>query len=83
MLAGEPHIALTALNFCGLEMVNGRTRLATRFNDDVASENFGTAPLDAPAALDLGLVTLPRTSSTGRMKFRLAIEERASLSRTR
>src|SRR6266567_7937895 len=57
MLAGEPRIALSALNFCGLEMVNGHTRLATRFNDDVASEGFGAAPLDAAAALDLGLVT--------------------------
>ena len=80
MLAGEPHIALTALNFCGLEMVNGRTRLATRFNDDVASENFGTAPLDAAAALDLGLVTFAPDELDWENEIRLAIEERASLS---
>jgi len=80
MLAGEPRIALSALNFCGLEMVNGRTRLATRFNDDVASEGFGTAPLDAAAALDLGLVTFAPDELDWGDEIRLAIEERASLS---
>src|SRR5271156_4109098 len=34
MLAEGPQMALTRLNFAGLEMVNNRTRLATRFNDD-------------------------------------------------
>jgi benzoyl-CoA-dihydrodiol lyase len=80
MLAGGPRIALTALNFCGLEMVNGRTRLATRFNDDVASEGFGTAPLGAAAALDLGLVTFAPDELDWEDEIRLAIEERASLS---
>ena len=80
MLAGEPHIALTALNFRGLEMVNGRTRLATRFNDAVANEGFGTAPLDAAAALDLGLVTFAPDELDWEDEIRLAIEERASLS---
>jgi benzoyl-CoA-dihydrodiol lyase len=80
MLAGGPHIALTALNFGGLEMANGRTRLATRFNDDVASEGFGTAPLDAAAALDLGLVTFAPDELDWEDEIRLAIEERASLS---
>ncbi len=80
MLAGEPHIALSALNFCGLAMINGRTRLATRFNDDVASEGFGTAPLDAAAALDLGLVTFAPDELDWENEIRLAIEERASLS---
>jgi len=64
-------------------MVNGRTRLATRFNDDVASEGFGTAPLDAAAALDLGLVTFAPDELDWENEIRLAIEERASLSRTR
>jgi benzoyl-CoA-dihydrodiol lyase len=80
MLAGGPHIALTALNFCDLEMVNGRTRLATRFNDDVASESLGMAPLDAAAALDLGLVTFAPDELDWEDEIRLAIEERASLS---
>jgi benzoyl-CoA-dihydrodiol lyase len=80
MLVGEPRIALTALNFCGLEMVNGRSRLGTRFNDDVASAGLGTAPLDAAAALDLGLVTFAPDELDWEDEIRLAIEERASLS---
>jgi len=80
MLVGEPRIALTALNFCGLEMVNGRSRLGTRFNDDVASAGLGTALLDAAAALDLGLVTFAPDELDWEDEIRLAIEERASLS---
>jgi benzoyl-CoA-dihydrodiol lyase len=80
MLADGPHIALAALNFRGLEMVNGRTRLATRFNEDVAVERFGTALLDAAAALDFGLVTFAPDELDWEDEIRLAIEERASLS---
>jgi benzoyl-CoA-dihydrodiol lyase len=80
MLAGGPQIALTALNFCGLEMVNGRTRLTMRFNDDVAIEGFGRVPFDATAALDLGLVTFSPDDLDWEDEIRLAIEERASLS---
>ena len=80
MLAGGSQIALTALNFSGLEMVNGRTRLATRFNDDVAIEGFGTVPFGATAALDLGLVTFSPDDLDWEDEIRLAIEERASLS---
>jgi benzoyl-CoA-dihydrodiol lyase len=80
MLVGEPRIALSALNFSGLEMVNGRTRLETRFNDDVTSEQFSTASLDAVAGLDLGLVTFAPDELDWEDEIRLAIEERASLS---
>jgi benzoyl-CoA-dihydrodiol lyase len=80
MLAGGPHIALTALNFGGLEMVNSRTRLATRFNDDVPNERFTKAPLDAAAALDLGLVTFAPDELDWDDEIRVALEERASLS---
>ena len=80
MLASGPRIASTALNFSGLEMVNGRTRLATRFNEDVSSETFGTMPLDAAAALDLGLVTFAPDELDWEDEIRLALEERASLS---
>jgi len=80
MLADGPQVALTALNFRGLEMVNGRTRLATRFNSDVEIENFGVAPLDAAAALDLGLVTFAPDELDWQDEIRLAVEERASLS---
>jgi benzoyl-CoA-dihydrodiol lyase len=80
MLTDGPRIALSALNFSGLEMVNGRTRLATRFNQDVTSGAFGTMPLDAAAALELGLVTFAPDELDWEDEIRLALEERASLS---
>jgi benzoyl-CoA-dihydrodiol lyase len=80
MLADGPQIALSALNFCGLEMINGRTRLATRFHEDVTSEGFGMMPLDAAAALERGLVTFAPDELDWEDEIRLAIEERASLS---
>jgi benzoyl-CoA-dihydrodiol lyase len=80
MLSDGPQVALSALNFCGLEMVNGRSRLATRFNGDVGIERFGAAPLDAAAALRLGLVTFAPDELDWEEEIRLAIEERASLS---
>ena len=57
MAASGAQIALSPLNFGGLEMINGRSRLTTRFNEDIGIEKFGAAPLDAAAALRLGLVT--------------------------
>ena len=83
MLAGGPRVALTGLNFHHLEMVNGRTRLATRFNDDAlaaALERSAAAPLDAAEAFDLGLVTFTPDELDWDDEIRLAIEERASLS---
>jgi benzoyl-CoA-dihydrodiol lyase len=80
MLAEGAHIALSAVNFGGLEMLNGRTRLASRFNETVARERFEMAPLDAAAALALGLVTFAPDELDWEDEIRLAIEERASLS---
>jgi benzoyl-CoA-dihydrodiol lyase len=83
MLADGPRIALTGLNFGGLEMSNGRTRLATRFNDDARAAvlaRFDGAFLDAAAALDLGLVTFAPDELDWQEEIRLALEERASLS---
>ena len=83
MLAEGPQIALSGLNFAGLEMVNGRTRLATRFNDDTqaaALEHLAAEPLDADAALEHGLVTFAPDELDWEDEIRLAIEERASLS---
>ncbi len=83
MLAEGPQIALTGLNFAGLEMVNGRTRLATRFNDETraaALHQFAAETLDAKAALDHGLVTFAPDELDWDDEIRLAIEERASLS---
>jgi benzoyl-CoA-dihydrodiol lyase len=80
MQAQGPRVSLTALNFRDLEMANGRSRLAGRFNDNVAIERFGAAPLDPGAALDLGLVTFAPDELDWQDEIRLAIEERASLS---
>ena len=55
MLAEGPQVALGPLNFSGLEMINGRTRLTTRFNNDAIA--FAEGQRDAAAALDQGLVT--------------------------
>ena len=83
MLAEGPQVALSTLNFAGLEMVNGRTRLATRFNDETraaALQQFAAETLDAKAALDHGLVTFAPDELDWEDEIRLAIEERASLS---
>ena len=78
-----PRVALGELNFGGLEMVNGRSRLLTRFNDDepvAALRERVNAPLDAETALELGLVTFAPDELDWADEIRLAIEERASLS---
>src|SRR5271167_3513114 len=83
MLAEGPQMALTRLNFAGLEMVNNRTRLATRFNEAAAAaalERHAGVLLDAAAALDLGLVTFTPDELDWEDEIRLALEERASLS---
>ncbi|MBV9686623.1 MAG: benzoyl-CoA-dihydrodiol lyase [Alphaproteobacteria bacterium] len=83
MLAEGPQIAFSALNFGGLEMVNGRTRLAIRFNDETraaALELLAGEPLDTQAALEHGLVTFAPDELDWDDEIRLAIEERASLS---
>jgi benzoyl-CoA-dihydrodiol lyase len=75
-----PRIALSPLNFRGLEDLQGRSRLAARF--------AGTAPpaiepgllLDAAAALPQGLVTFAPDELDWEEEIRLALEERASLS---
>ncbi len=82
-IAGGPRIALGALNFGGLEMISGRTRLASRFNDDATARAFGKlpgTPLDATAAQDRGLVTFAPDALDWDDEIRLALEERASLS---
>jgi len=83
MAAEGACIALSQLNLRDLEMVNGRTRLATRFNDEAAAaalERHAGVSLDAVAALDLGLVTFAPDELDWEDEIRLALEERASLS---
>jgi benzoyl-CoA-dihydrodiol lyase len=78
MRAEGPRIALDAMNVGGLEMVNGRSRLAARFNDDAIG--FAEGVRDAGAALEQGLVTFAPDELDWDDEIRLAIEERASLS---
>jgi benzoyl-CoA-dihydrodiol lyase len=83
MAAEGPQVVLSALNFRHLEMVNGCTRLATRFNDEARAamlEQHASALLDATAALDLGLVTFAPDELDWEDEIRVALEERASLS---
>jgi len=83
MAAERPRIAISALNYRDLIMVNGRTRLATRFNDEASAatlQRHAGTRLDAAAALDLGLVTFTPDELDWEDEIRLAIEERASIS---
>jgi benzoyl-CoA-dihydrodiol lyase len=83
MAAEGPRIALSALNFGHLAMVNGRSRLETRFNDKLQAARFDRhvrTPFDAAAALNRGLVTFVPDELDWEEEIRLAIEERASLS---
>jgi benzoyl-CoA-dihydrodiol lyase len=83
MLADGPRVGLSACNFGDLEMVNGRTRLATRFNGEETAETMrqlAGAPLDAATALDRGLVTFAPDELDWEDEIRLALEERASMS---
>jgi benzoyl-CoA-dihydrodiol lyase len=79
MLADGPLIALGALNFGGLEMINGRTRLAARFDDD-STQGLAGGKLEAAAALARGLVTFAPDRLDWDEEIRLVLEERASLS---
>jgi benzoyl-CoA-dihydrodiol lyase len=79
-----PSVALDAGNFGMFPMVNGSTRLHTRFNGATAAiealrATIGTE-LDAERALDLGLVTFGPDELDWDDEIRLAFEERASLS---
>jgi benzoyl-CoA-dihydrodiol lyase len=83
MAVEGPQVALSALNFRHLEMINGCTRLATRFNDEAGAatlEQHAGTLFDATAALDLGLVTFAPDELDWEDEIRLALEERASLS---
>jgi benzoyl-CoA-dihydrodiol lyase len=82
--AAAPAIVLSEANFGRYPMVNGLTRLATRFCEDeapvrAARERIGV-PLKAAAAAELGLVTFTPDDLDWDDEVRLAIEERASLS---
>jgi benzoyl-CoA-dihydrodiol lyase len=82
--AGAPAIALSTLNFGTYPMVNGWSRLGTRFCGEPAPQqalrNRCGDALDAAAALEAGLVTFAPDDIDWEDEIRLALEERASLS---
>ncbi len=88
MLASEddaaPAIALDETNFEAFPAPNGRSRLATRFNDGAAAlarlRSAADRRLRADEALELGLVTVTPDELDWDDEIRLAIEERAALS---
>jgi len=79
-----PRIALSQINFGAYPMVNGLSRIASRFYGDEdaiahAREGLGEM-LDGPAALERGLVTVTPDDLDWDDEIRIALEERASLS---
>jgi benzoyl-CoA-dihydrodiol lyase len=74
-----PRIALSALNFGTYPMVNGLSRLQTRFAGEVPTVPMGEG-MAAQEASRLGLVTSAPDDIDWDDEVRIAVEERASLS---
>ena len=79
-----PKLTLSALNFGAYPMASGQSRLARRFYEETgpmtaAREAIGR-PLDADAALALGLVTAAPDDIDWPDETRIAIEERVAMS---
>jgi len=79
-----PKITLNEFNFGLLPMVNDQSRLQRRFYEETAPLDAARAaagtPLDADAALALGLVTAAPDDIDWDDEIRIAIEERAAMS---
>ena len=79
-----PALQLSVANFGRYPVVNGLTRLQTRFNEDEATiaklQGLQDAPLRADQAIGLGLVTLTPDDIDWDDEIRIMLEERASLS---
>ena len=79
-----PFISLSKLNFKSLEMVNGQTRLQTRFNNDdiKLSKLYDLCDknLNAEEAFNHELITVIPDDLDWNDEIRLSIEERASFS---
>ena len=77
-------VALSEMNFGGLEAVNGRTRLAGRFYGDAsridAVRRRAGAALGPGEASELGLVTFTPDELDWSDEIRLAVESRLALS---
>ncbi|MGC4366601.1 2,3-epoxybenzoyl-CoA dihydrolase [Hydrogenophaga sp. R2] len=79
-----PRITLGEMSFGHLPMVNGQSRLQRRFYEETepmeAVRRAVGQPLDADAALALGLVTSAPDDIDWADEVRIAIEERAAMS---
>jgi benzoyl-CoA-dihydrodiol lyase len=80
----SPKIALDELNFGLLPMVNGRSRLETRFCNDehklAAIKSVSGKALSPSEALERGLITVAPDDLDWEDEIRVSIEERVSLS---
>ncbi len=79
-----PFISLCKLNFKKLEMVNGQTRLQTRFNNNYSKlkelKELSDKCLNAEVAYKYGLITVIPDDLDWNDEIRLCIEERTSFS---
>ena len=79
-----PYVALSELNFISLEMVNGLTRLSTRFNSDEPKLNNLRKLIDikmnAEEAYAEELITIIPDDLDWKEEIRLSVEERTSFS---
>ena len=79
-----PAVRLTGMNFGAYPMVNGLSRLASRFLDEPARvddlKGRVGQDLDAAVALDAGLVTFAPDDIDWEDEVRIALEERAAFS---
>jgi benzoyl-CoA-dihydrodiol lyase len=79
-----PKVALSGMNFGLLPMVNGQSRLQTRFHDDASKlselQRLTGKLLSAGEATVAGLVTVTPDDLDWEDEIRIAIEERSSLS---
>ena len=79
-----PFISLSKLNFKSLEMVNGQTRLQTRFNNDDIKlsklHDLCDKNLNAEEAFNHELITVIPDDLDWNDEIRLSIEERVSFS---
>jgi len=79
-----PRITLSEMNFGYFPLVNDQTRLQRRFYEESAPMEAARGaigqPLDADAAMALGLVTAAPDDIDWEDEIRIAIEERAAMS---
>ncbi len=82
--ARAPKLILNEFNFGLLPLVNDQSRLQRRFYEEVApmeaARGAAGKPMDADAALALGLVTAAPDDIDWDDEIRIAIEERAAMS---